>query len=591
MKIKHLPFLFGIFGLSIACNNSTTNDSEIIDNKIPIIDQNYTPTPFRINQIGYYPMSVKRFVVTNMHDDLFQIVSDDNQVVYGGYLEYKGVWDKSGEEIKIGDFSEYNLCGKYFIKIGDWQSEPFIISKDLYFSPFNASLKSYYFQRTSEELLPEYAERWARPLGHRDDHCLFHPSAKISNESKSSAGGWYDAGDYAKYTVNAGFTIGMLLAAYEAFPNQFPDNQTNIPESGNDISDLLDEIRVELDWLLSMQDDDGGCFVKLTTRNWAGMIMPHFDNETRYFVGKSTAATLNFAAATAKASRAFEKVDAKYSSQLLSAARSAWNWANVNNNILYIKTDSIHSGEYPDTDLHEEFLWAASELYLATNDTIFKKYVMANKSNVNVKEGDSWRIFNETLGYMALLNQPQMLSSDERRDLQISLVACADSLLENTKRIPYEIPLDKFVWGSNNDILDFAIVMAEAFRLTKNRQFLDAVIKSTDYIFGKNATAYSFVTGFGSRSPLFIHHRPSISDGITAPVPGLLCGGPNASRDDASNHHGKVFYADTLPANSYTDNWESWASNEVAINWNASLVYILAFIRDCEQFLNSESYL
>jgi endoglucanase len=89
-----------------------------------------------------------------------------------------------------------------------------------------------------------------------------------------------------------------------------------------------------------------------------------------------------------------------------------------------------------------------------------------------------------------------------------------------------------------------------------------------DYILGRNATGYCFVTGMGTLSTLHPHHRPSVADGIEEPVPGLLAGGPNPGMQD------KCHYDFTEPETAYADIDCAYASNEIAINWNAPLVYL-----------------
>ncbi|MEK0750764.1 glycoside hydrolase family 9 protein, partial [Mycobacterium ulcerans] len=84
-----------------------------------------------------------------------------------------------------------------------------------------------------------------------------------------------------------------------------------------------------------------------------------------------------------------------------------------------------------------------------------------------------------------------------------------------------------FIWGSNSVAANEGIVLINAFLLTKNKKYMDSALSNLDYLMGRNATGYCFVTGFGSKSPLHPHHRPSVADGINDPVPGLLVGGPN----------------------------------------------------------------
>jgi endoglucanase len=133
------------------------------------------------------------------------------------------------------------------------------------------------------------------------------------------------------------------------------------------------------------------------------------------------------------------------------------------------------------------------------------------------------------------------------------------------------------VWGSNAVVLNQALVLLQGHWLTGRRDFLDAAQSQFDYILGRNPLGVSFVTGYGVRTPMHIHHRPSEADGIDEPVPGLLSGGPNPGRQDARDC--KVPYASSVPALAWLDDNCSYASNEIAINWNAPLVYVSAALQ------------
>jgi endoglucanase len=126
-----------------------------------------------------------------------------------------------------------------------------------------------------------------------------------------------------------------------------------------------------------------------------------------------------------------------------------------------------------------------------------------------------------------------------------------------------------FSWGSNAVAANQGMQLLIAFRLTQDSTYLRAALGNLDYLLGRNGTTYCFVTGFGNRSPQHIHHRISGSDGIAAPVPGLLAGGPNPGEED-----GVTTYPSSLPALAYTDDQNAYACNEIAINWNAPLVYL-----------------
>ncbi|HEY9108130.1 MAG TPA: glycoside hydrolase family 9 protein, partial [Roseateles sp.] len=121
------------------------------------------------------------------------------------------------------------------------------------------------------------------------------------------------------------------------------------------------------------------------------------------------------------------------------------------------------------------------------------------------------------------------------------------------------------------------LMLIQAYRLDADRRKLDAAQSVLDYVLGRNPLGQSYVTGFGVKSPMHPHHRPSEADGIDAPVPGFIVGGPNPGQQDQAGC--PVRYPSALPALSYLDHDCSYASNEVAINWNAPLVYVSAALQ------------
>jgi len=535
----------------------------------------------RLNQVGYYPRGVKVFVVVDSASTEFTVKDEQGKIRFKGPLVDKGVWNASGENVKIGDFTRFGEPGKYLIAVADkGDSYAFRISFNLYADTLKAAMKTFYFQRASMPLEEKYAGKYARAAGHPDDSCPYHSSSGHMLGRRASPKGWYDAGDYNKYVVNAGVTVGTLLGLAEVLPGVFPDRSLNIPESGNRVRDLLDEVRYELEWLLTMQDDDGGVFFKLTTKNFSGFVMPAEDKAERFVVGKATTSGLNYAAVMAQAARVYGKTDKAFADRCLKGAISAWDWARQHDNVVFRNPPDVQTGAYSHTQFDNEFFWAAAELAITTGKADYLDFVRQHLKPSEMVVTENWRNFVRNLGEFSLASIPGGLTETERKGIQKSIVALADRLTEKMQAIPYRIPLDRFVWGSNSDVLDEGMVMALAFKYTGDRKYLDALVETTDYIFGKNATGYSFVTGIGSRSPMHPHHRPSEADKIPEPIPGFVVGGPNADRQDSRERsRSGVEYPSKLAAKSYTDQLGSFASNEVAINWNAPLVYVLGFLQ------------
>lgn len=535
--------------------------------------------PIRINQLGYLEKGEKVFVVADLDSQTFELLDEGGIVVFNGNLMDRGIWDKSGEKISLGDFTSYTKSGEYTLKVGDWVSYPFLIHNEVYKEVKNAALKSYYLQRVSMPIEEEYAGIYQRPKGHDDTGLLFHSSTHKTG-SLNSPGGWYDAGDYGKYMINAGISTGIMLSLAENYPDAFPDNSLHIPESGNNIPDILDELKYEIDWMLSMQDVDGGAFVKVSTLNFCGMVMPHEAPKDRWVIGKSTAAALHLAAIGAMASRIYAPFLPEYGQKCLIAANKAWEWAEKNPSVYYAKNpEDVRTGAYNDTDLSEEYFWAASELYATTEKEVFYNSIKPKLGNFTFRLEENWRNYNDNIGYYSLINKKSLLPNIDKKVIENRIIHVADSLANIQRSNPYQIPIDHFVWGSNSDVLDAAIIYAQAYELTKKPKYLKVANETFDYVLGKNAMGYSYVTGFGSKQVMHIHHRPSEADQINAPYPGFLVGGPNFHKQDKGDLAASGFsYASDFPAKSFIDAMPSFASNEICINWNAPLVFMAGFL-------------
>jgi endoglucanase len=546
----------------------------------------------KINQVGYYPNSSKIAIVTGkVGRDVFYIVTADGKdTVYEGTIddrEMKSAY--SSTTTRLVDFSSFNKNGDFILRIrGVKQSFPFRISNDVYRGIGQGVLKGFYYQRSSMALEEQYAGKWNRPAGHEDSVVFIHPSAVTDDRPAgtiiSSPGGWYDAGDYNKYIVNCGITMYTLLSAYEDFPGYFDSLKTNIPETDNKIPDILNEAIYNLRWMFTMQDpNDGGVYHKCTNAEFDGMVMPGVTNAARYVVQKSTAATLDFAAIMAQAARVLKKMKTqlpRLADSCLRASAAAWYWALKHPAVEYDQVrlnkeykPDINTGAYGDKELEDEWMWAATEMFVTSKN---KMYYEVIEQNINDSASlPSWSNVRMLAYYTMLRYQNDLpkYASDMVKLLRQRLLTIADDLLVHVASNAFKTVMGQskkdFIWGSNAVAANQGILLINAYFYSGEKKYVYGALTNVDYLLGRNATGYCFVTGFGTKSPMHPHHRPSVADGIDEPVPGLLVGGPNPARQD------KCRYRSTDPETSYMDSDCAYASNEIAINWNAAITYLV----------------
>jgi endoglucanase len=551
----------------------------------------------RLNQKGYYTHAPKVAAVRDFHANEFYITSTDlSDTLFKGVPDGPKSAVYSPVETWLLDFSSFTKPGNYVIAVpGLGYSWPFEIGCQVHLELATSSLKSYYFQRMSVPLPYEYAGPWSRPAGHPDIYVKVHASAATADKPEgtiiSAPKGWYDAGDYNKYVVNSGITMGTMFSAWEDFPEFYRDLDVNIPESGNGLPDILNELLWNLRWMIRMQDPyDGGVYHKLTTANFEGRLMPAEAKNQRYVVQKSTAAALNFTAVMAQASRVFSEYNdivPGLADSCLQAAVYAWQWAQDNPDIYYRQDEMnklfyppVNTGAYGDGNVSDEFIWAAIELFITTGDEkYFRAVDLFPDERMPIPSWNQVRL----PGYYSLLRHRQNLPDFTREAVGIimkRLVAMADDMIDGLQNQPYHTIMGKnardFPWGSSSVAANQGIALINAYKVTGQPEYLDGALHNLDYLAGRNATGYSFITGYGFRTPMHIHHRPSDADKLADPVPGLLSGGPNPGQQDGCD------YPSDIPDESFTDDWCSYASNEVAINWNAPLVYLSGAIESLQ---------
>lgn len=338
-----------------------------------------------VDQFGYTPEMTKVAVLSNP------------QVGYNSGLSYQApstielrdastntvvltlkpqVWnggathDQSGDQGWWVDFTALTTVGDYYLQdtVNNERSATFKVSEMVYEDVMRAAGRMFYYNRCGLEKTESYAEGWSDGANFGQDSQVryIYDQGNASLE-KDLSGGWFDAGDYNKYVTFASGALNDLLSAYEENPQAFSD-AWNIPESGNEIPDLLDEIKWELDFLLKMNQPDGSTILKMGSRNYSENTAspPSANTDTRYYRPTCASASIAAAGMFAHAAKVFQNINGfeSYASLLLERAITSYAYVQpfVTENTLDTACDdgSIVAGDADRTvtEQQEEFVLA-----------------------------------------------------------------------------------------------------------------------------------------------------------------------------------------------------------------------------------------
>jgi endoglucanase len=522
-----------------------------------------------INQIGYRTTDPKEFALVDGTGDI-AIVDAAGQTVLTATPKAATKWNPSGQNVQLVDFSALTVPGTYSITQGGQVLRNDLKIADKVFEDVaKASLKWYYYQRASMALEETYAGQWKRDAGHTNPTAKMHSSTGASGTLNTSKG-WYDAGDYGRYIVNSGITTYTLLSLYEHFPQYFNTLKWNIPAEGT-LPDLLAEIKYNLDWMLTMQAEDGGVYHKLSTLQFPGDVMPAKDTDPLYVIGKGSAATFDFAGVMAAAYRVYKPFDAAYATQCLEAAKKAYAWGLQNPKVTFTNPMDVATGSYSDGKLDDEKVFAGMELFISTGDASYKPTLNPNETTLI----PAWPEMYGLAVYGAATHAAELGADAETAKTMILDIANEFAYVA-TKGFGVVMSNEDFVWGSNAVAGNQGVFLLYAYYVTGEQKYYEAAKKVVDYLLGKNPLDMSFLTGFGTKSAKLPHHRPSTADKITEPIPGMIVGGPQPGGEDigTKSWECKDYVSGKTPATAYIDDRCSYATNEVAINWNAPFAYL-----------------
>jgi endoglucanase len=579
-------------------------------------------SPVRVDQIGYEAAGPKMAVVANDKATPlpWRLLDATGRPVAAGMTIPFGAEDASGETVQRIDFDAYRTIGQgYRLAVEGAVSQPFAIAARPFRPLAIDALGFFYQQRSGVPILARYVQRpdLARAAGHPHEV----PTCFAGTDQRgvrwpgcdyrlNVTGGWYDAGDHGKYVINGGISAWTLLDLHQRLgdwgdPDAFADGRLAIPENANGRDDLLDEARVEVEFLLAMQVPDGrrltvamrtdrggpaGDFrtidagglvhTKVADEAWTGLpLAPADDRMRRFLYPPSTAATLNMVAVAAQAARIWRTIDPAFAARALAAARRGWQAAE-RHPAIHASSDFAGSGGYGDHEIADERFWAAAELFATTGDpalaTVIEGSPLLDRDSVDLSWGDTG-----LAGLMTLATVPNRLPPGTIVAIRTRIAMLADRVLAERSRSGYRLPMvgARYGWGSSSTMLNRAMLLGVAWQIGRKPAWRDGVVDVADYLLGRNALDRSFVSGFGTRSMHQPHHRfwaKAADPRYPAPPPGVVSGGPNstAMTDDVAGR----MRGNCVGQTCWTDDWRAFTMNEVAINWNAPLVWVAAFL-------------
>ncbi|HEY5960862.1 MAG TPA: glycoside hydrolase family 9 protein [Polyangiaceae bacterium] len=578
------------------------------------------PPAIRVNQLGYFPTEKKRATWVIEGNDArnraavaraYELVDSEGTVLHHGTTEPFGRDATSNTYVQRIDFTAFERSAKSLrlrvIEVpgepSTMVSDPFDVDPHLYQAINRDALRYFYYTRSGIALKQPYVENsiWERVEGHPTDKQVACAADAQCSYHLDVSGGWYDAGDYGKYVVNGGLSVWMLMNIWEMAQQKsfavagIKDKELNIPESGNGVPDLLDEARWELEWMLKMQVKNGDSQAglvhhKLHDEDWSalGTLPVLADKTQRTLRPVSTAATLNLAATAAQANRVYAKIDPPFAARCLAAATRAWEAAEKNPALFITIADNHGGGAYEDADVSDERYWAATELYLSTHDARFLDAMTKSPHYLRVEaqatgpglfQAIDWRT-TAALGNLSIALDNHAASKQARDRNKAAILAVADRYLALTQADGFGQPYTgtHYTWGSNSFMLNNGIILAYAHAISNEHRYLEGAIAALDYILGRNALGQSYVSGYGERPLTNPHHRMwahAVAPKFPPPPPGVVSGGPNSELQDP---YSKAANLGCIGQTCYVDHVDAYSANEVAINWNAELAWLVAYL-------------
>lgn len=521
----------------------------------------------------------------------------------------------SGDQVWTLDVSRITEPGEFIIASGDGGQESgvFVIAADVYKPILRQAFRTFYYQRAGFEKTEALAGRgWSDGASHlgpgQDTEARLYSAPGDAKTARDLHGGWYDAGDYNQYTNWTADQCRTLLISYTENPQAWGDD-FGLPESGNGVPDILDEVKWGLDWLLRMQEADGSV---LSVLGRDGASPPSAATGPSRYGPASTSATLSAAGTFAHAALVYGASPAPghdaYAARLKEAAVAAWDWASANPAVTFYNNDKRSDSEglgAGQQEVETEYLngkrfAAAAYLSVLTGDESLFLPMDAALAETEMMRGGLVDAYRYEVQDAALFLARQPVAPAELKAHYAGIFARRFS---PDPAEGYGVPVDAMHWGSNSVMARTGTLYLDAARLVEDAGAAEGygarALDYLHYLHGANPMGKAYLTNMGAfgaeASVTKLYHGWK-----TEPlIPGFLVGGPNPTYEwdsccpascgseganaaclgaPLSPPHGQP------PLKSYLDFDEGWPLNSWQISENSNQ-YQAAYLRLLANFV------
>ena len=506
-------------------------------------------------------------------EDISLVDATTHEIVFTGTSEafQNGAIDPlSGDRIWSFDFSSYEIPGTFYVydEQNNARSADFEIRENIYENVLREAFRTFVYQRSGFEKTAEIVgENYVDGASHigplQDSGARLFNDRRRRSTTRDLSGGWYDAGDFNKYSNwTADYILG-LLHAYHANPEAWADNW-NLPDSGNGIPDILDEVRWGVEHLQRMQEtasetNEANVGSVLSVLESDDNISRPSENLQDSFYGTpSSSATFNAAGAFAYAASTFANLpDQSFqdlAESLSGSAILAYDWAERNPNVKFNNAENgVGAGN---SEVQDDYFLDAKRrigaiyLYGLTQEQKYKNFVETDYQNTRLIKllwASPYESEEQTalLHYAALPGINSAIGS-EINDRFNNIMDFAGNGRPALEESAYKSYVQEYVWGSNRFVSRkggmFAQLVTYDLSDLPEQENMDVAAAYLHYIHGLNPLGKVYLTNmnnFGAEQSMDEFYHVWFNDGTewdncllyTSPSPrdGLLSRMPSSA--------------------------------------------------------------